>query len=256
MSVDLWIERLGPHAKVIVVRLLGGLDWWKYGVERLAALARERGIALAVLPGEDRDDTRLVRSLDAAAIRARRIAALFSRRRPREFARAVAAARPPCRASSRRARAGSRPALCRISAGRARSRTRPARFLAETRFGRRADHLLPGDAARCRHRTDRRTVRGADRARPRPGTAVRHQLEGWRRRRFPARRARSARSRGDRHHDGVRRRWQYRRADAARWTGRPGAAGGQRHHATRGLARQRARCRRRRPGDACRPSRA
>ncbi|MGB6539325.1 MAG: cobaltochelatase subunit CobN, partial [Xanthobacteraceae bacterium] len=59
MSVDLWIERLGPHAKVIVVRLLGGLDWWKYGVERLAALARERGIALAVLPGEDRDDTRL-----------------------------------------------------------------------------------------------------------------------------------------------------------------------------------------------------
>jgi cobaltochelatase CobN len=60
MSVDLWIERLGPYAKVIVVRLLGGLDWWKYGVERLAALARERGIALAVLPGEDRDDARLV----------------------------------------------------------------------------------------------------------------------------------------------------------------------------------------------------
>src|SRR5215468_10286415 len=59
MSVDLWIERVGAHAKVIVVRLLGGLDWWRYGVERLAALARERGIALAVLPGEDRDDPRL-----------------------------------------------------------------------------------------------------------------------------------------------------------------------------------------------------
>src|ERR1700733_5092356 len=59
MSVDLWIERVGAHAKVIVVRLLGGLDWWKYGVERLAALARERGIALALLPGEDRDDIRL-----------------------------------------------------------------------------------------------------------------------------------------------------------------------------------------------------
>src|ERR1700675_3139150 len=59
MSVDLWIERVGAHAKVIVVRLLGGLDWWKYGIERLSALARERGIALAVLPGEDRDDTRL-----------------------------------------------------------------------------------------------------------------------------------------------------------------------------------------------------
>jgi cobaltochelatase CobN len=59
MSVDLWIDRVGHHAKVIVVRLLGGLDWWRYGAERLSVLARERGIALALLPGEDRDDTRL-----------------------------------------------------------------------------------------------------------------------------------------------------------------------------------------------------
>jgi cobaltochelatase CobN len=59
MSVDLWIERVGCHAKVILVRLLGGLDWWRYGIERLSVLARERGIALAVLPGEDRDDPRL-----------------------------------------------------------------------------------------------------------------------------------------------------------------------------------------------------
>ena len=66
MSVDLWIDRVGAHAKVIMVRLLGGLDWWKYGIDRLAALARERGIALAVLPGEDRDDTAPSR-LDAAA---------------------------------------------------------------------------------------------------------------------------------------------------------------------------------------------
>src|SRR5271163_2292287 len=59
MSVDLWIDRVGTRAKVIVVRLLGGLDWWKYGIDRLSALCRERGIALAVLPGEDRDDSRL-----------------------------------------------------------------------------------------------------------------------------------------------------------------------------------------------------
>ena len=59
MSVDLWIDRVGAGAKVVLVRLLGGLDWWKYGVERLSALARERGSALAVLPGEDRDDPRL-----------------------------------------------------------------------------------------------------------------------------------------------------------------------------------------------------
>jgi cobaltochelatase CobN len=59
MSVDLWIDRVGAHAKIVLVRLLGGLDWWKYGIERLSAVARERGIALAVLPGEDRDDPRL-----------------------------------------------------------------------------------------------------------------------------------------------------------------------------------------------------
>jgi cobaltochelatase CobN len=56
MSVDLWIDRVASHAKVIVVRLLGGPEWWRYGVDRLSALARERGIALAILPGEDRDD--------------------------------------------------------------------------------------------------------------------------------------------------------------------------------------------------------
>jgi cobaltochelatase CobN len=59
MSVDVWIDRVGAHAKIVVVRLLGGLDWWKYGIERLSALAREHGSALAVLPGEDRDDPRL-----------------------------------------------------------------------------------------------------------------------------------------------------------------------------------------------------
>ncbi len=59
ISVDLWIDRVGAHAKVVLVRLLGGLDWWAYGIERLSVLARERGIALAVLPGEDRDDARL-----------------------------------------------------------------------------------------------------------------------------------------------------------------------------------------------------
>src|ERR1700759_5278379 len=59
MSVDLWITGGASNAKVIVVHLLGGIDWWRYGVDRLAALAREPGIALALLPGEDRDDPRL-----------------------------------------------------------------------------------------------------------------------------------------------------------------------------------------------------
>lgn len=59
MSVDLWIDKAARHAKVILVRQLGGLDWWRYGAERLADLARSHGIALALLPGEDQDDPRL-----------------------------------------------------------------------------------------------------------------------------------------------------------------------------------------------------
>jgi cobaltochelatase CobN len=62
MSIDLWIDTVARHAKVIVVRLLGGLDWWRYGADALSTLARERNIALAFLPGEDRDDRRLAAS--------------------------------------------------------------------------------------------------------------------------------------------------------------------------------------------------
>ena len=62
MSIDLWIDKVARHAKVIVVRLLGGLDWWRYGADALSTMARERNIALALLPGEDRDDQRLAAS--------------------------------------------------------------------------------------------------------------------------------------------------------------------------------------------------
>ena len=61
MSVDLWIDSVAAHAKVILVRILGGHDWWRYGCDQLAALARAKGIALALLPGESHDkDLRLI----------------------------------------------------------------------------------------------------------------------------------------------------------------------------------------------------
>lgn len=56
MSVDLWVERVVAGARAVLVRLLGGHDWWEYGCERLAAVARERGIALVLLPGECREE--------------------------------------------------------------------------------------------------------------------------------------------------------------------------------------------------------
>ncbi|MBM2712153.1 cobaltochelatase subunit CobN [Mesorhizobium caraganae] len=61
MSVDLWVDSVARHAKMILVRILGGYDWWRYGCDQLAAIARERGIKLALLPGEGHDeDLRLI----------------------------------------------------------------------------------------------------------------------------------------------------------------------------------------------------
>jgi cobaltochelatase CobN len=61
MSVDLWIDSVGSKAKVVLVRILGGYDWWRYGCDQLAAAARKHGVKLALLPGESHDeDLRLV----------------------------------------------------------------------------------------------------------------------------------------------------------------------------------------------------
>ncbi|ESW79574.1 cobaltochelatase [Mesorhizobium sp. LSJC285A00] len=61
MSVDLWIDSVARYAKVILVRILGGYDWWRYGCDQLAATARANGIKLALLPGESHDeDLRLI----------------------------------------------------------------------------------------------------------------------------------------------------------------------------------------------------
>lgn len=58
-SVDLYLERTLARARFVLVRLLGGLDYWRYGVEELSRLARARGIALAIVPGDHREDARL-----------------------------------------------------------------------------------------------------------------------------------------------------------------------------------------------------
>jgi len=55
-SVDLYVEQIVARARVVVVRLLGGRAYWAYGVERLAATARAKGIPLAIIPGDDRAD--------------------------------------------------------------------------------------------------------------------------------------------------------------------------------------------------------
>ena len=59
MSVDLYVESVVARARLVIVRCLGGLDYWRYGLEHIADTARERGILFAALPGDDRADPRL-----------------------------------------------------------------------------------------------------------------------------------------------------------------------------------------------------
>ncbi|MGH6915170.1 MAG: cobaltochelatase subunit CobN, partial [Geminicoccales bacterium] len=59
MSVDLHVERVIGHARLVVVRLLGGRSYWAYGLEQVAGVCRARKIALAVLPGDDNADAEL-----------------------------------------------------------------------------------------------------------------------------------------------------------------------------------------------------
>jgi cobaltochelatase CobN len=59
MSVDLYVERVVRHARLVVVRLLGGRAYWPYGVEQIAAACRESAIPVAFLPGDDQPDADL-----------------------------------------------------------------------------------------------------------------------------------------------------------------------------------------------------
>jgi cobaltochelatase CobN len=59
ISVDLYAESVLAHARLIVVRLLGGVSYWRYGVEQIVDLARRRRTHIAFLPGDDKPDAEL-----------------------------------------------------------------------------------------------------------------------------------------------------------------------------------------------------
>lgn len=61
LSVDLYIEKTVSHARLVVLRILGGASYWSYGLDQVEAVARERGILLCVLPGDAQPDPDLTR---------------------------------------------------------------------------------------------------------------------------------------------------------------------------------------------------
>ncbi|MBT4906826.1 MAG: cobaltochelatase subunit CobN [Rhodospirillaceae bacterium] len=67
MSVDLYVDDIVRHAKLVVCRLLGGRGYWPYGVDEIVAACRAADIPVALLPGDDQPDAELagLASLDA-----------------------------------------------------------------------------------------------------------------------------------------------------------------------------------------------
>nr|WP_321463648.1 cobaltochelatase subunit CobN [uncultured Cohaesibacter sp.] len=58
-SVDLYVDQTASHAKLIILRLLGGVEYWRYGLEQLKKLSRGYGVKLLVMPGDDKWDDSL-----------------------------------------------------------------------------------------------------------------------------------------------------------------------------------------------------
>ncbi len=102
MSVDLYVEQVIAGARCVVIRLLGGLDYWRYGAEEVAHAARANGIPLALLPGDGRADARLAKLSTVSAEMLGRLDGFFAHGGPANTAPRASAHGP-----SRRARVGS-----------------------------------------------------------------------------------------------------------------------------------------------------
>ena len=59
MSVDLYVENTIAGAKLVIIRLLGGLGYWSYGIEQIQNLCLGNNIKLAIVPGDDNPDPEL-----------------------------------------------------------------------------------------------------------------------------------------------------------------------------------------------------
>jgi cobaltochelatase CobN len=71
-SVDLYVDQVLRHAKVILISLHGGIGYWRYGVEQLIELAG-RGVQVILVPGCDNADPELTDLSTVAAEDCQRI---------------------------------------------------------------------------------------------------------------------------------------------------------------------------------------
>jgi len=58
-SVDLYAEQTVRGSRLVILRILGGVEYWRYGLERIEEEVRASGIDLIVIPGDDKWDDAL-----------------------------------------------------------------------------------------------------------------------------------------------------------------------------------------------------
>ena len=56
LSVDLWLDQTVAHARLVVLRLIGGVAYFQYGVDEITALCANARIPLVLLPGDANPD--------------------------------------------------------------------------------------------------------------------------------------------------------------------------------------------------------
>ena len=61
-SIDLYVEKVIAKARFVCVILLGGKSYWAYGIDEIAQVARERGIAFAAIADGQEPDPALDRA--------------------------------------------------------------------------------------------------------------------------------------------------------------------------------------------------
>ena len=60
LTIDTYAEDVLSHAKVIIVRVIGGRSYWSYGLEVVEETAKQTGAKLIILPGDERPDPNLM----------------------------------------------------------------------------------------------------------------------------------------------------------------------------------------------------
>ncbi|MDX2232810.1 MAG: cobaltochelatase subunit CobN [Leptolyngbyaceae cyanobacterium bins.349] len=89
LAIDTYIEQVLAHARVIIVRLLGGRAYWSYGLEQVKELADHTGVDLFILPGDDRPDPDLISHSTVALTQANQLWRYFSEGGSENFAHAL-----------------------------------------------------------------------------------------------------------------------------------------------------------------------